>query len=172
MSEIDVYSTCNAALKSMRGTKETLSVWAFPDLERVLVEHLAEENLATCDGFEGKVGWVKYRSTVQLSECVKRQPNYSFFGTPLFAEWVDGDCYFRVFPDPKSLGNLKQVQITEGKSGKPYLRQIVQVAGDGKAKGKILRYHVYFSIDQNGCTQRAFDAFAGFDDGVTNEGAN
>lgn len=172
MSDTDLYATCSAALRDMSTTNEARSIWNFPNMTPVLVDVATVTEIRTCDRFEWKIGWVKYRSKVLMSEYAGLDLDYHNLGDPLFAEWVEGNSYFRVFQDPNSLGNLKQVQITEGRMGKPYLRQIVRVAGDGAAKDITLKYHVYFLIDEKGCTQRAFDAFAGFEDTISIEGVD
>jgi hypothetical protein len=172
MSQVDIYSTCEGAIRVLRGTKVAPSVWNFPDLKVVNVTFAPADETVTFDGFEGQIGWVKYRSEVLLSEFVSLELDYEKFGNPLFAEWVDGDSFFRIFQDPSSKDGLKQIAITEGATGEPYIRQIVHVMGGGQsAKYKVLKYHVYYSIDENGCTQREFDAFAGFLEHSPSEGA-
>jgi hypothetical protein len=145
------------------------NVWHIPDFKLV---HLKTEFLSlgsACTAFIGDVGWAKFQKKVVLTEGLSKlsEAEHRALGVVLFAEWIGGGSFYRIFSDPSSPGLISKVQITESLvvSDGAYLRQIVKVAGDGPAKGQTLIYHVYWTVNSEGEILRAFDAFAGFEYG-------
>lgn len=158
------YDIFHSLFVSLAKSLKSTDVWRFPTLEKISATTNHMKIGGRCVAFEGDPGWAKYRARTMLTESISKlnEEEYKKLGNVLFAEWVGGSSFFRVFPDPGSPGNLVVVQVTEGSGNETYLRQIVEVAGDGAAAGKTLKYHIYWKIEDDGNVSRAFDAFAGF----------
>jgi hypothetical protein len=142
-------------------------VWHMADFKLVYLKTEFLSLGSAYTAFIGDIGWAKFQKKVVLTEGLSKlsEAEHKALGVVLFAEWVGGGSFYRIFSDPSSPGLISQVQITESleDSDSAYLRQIVKVASDGAAKGKTLIYHVYWTVNSEGEIRRAFDAFAGFE---------
>jgi hypothetical protein len=149
-------ASCVEHYEGLRADNALQKIWNFPELIQVFVTRAELEPKEARSSFEDSKGWVKHRASVWLLDGSQTLKD------ALFAEWTDGLSYFRAFPNPASPESLLHTKITESETGDPFLRQVVDVIGDGAANGKVLRYHIYWKVASDGTVERAFDAFTGF----------